>query len=333
MGQMNVIRDAKNKTLTFQRVFAAPRSRVWVAWTDPEQLAKWWGPRGWTTAVKELDFRPGGHLLYMMKCEDPAQVDFYGREEWAKSVYEAIDEPNSFSYKDYFTDADGAVNEAMPTMAITMEFAEVSEGTKVTSRSVFESQEAYEQTVAMGVVEGVGQTWDRLDELLEAGSDVAENGVTITRVFDAPVEKVWAAWTDPEQIEKWWGPKDFTAPHIQTDFRVGGKYLYAMHGPAGTEFDRDMWSTGTYQEIIPLKKIVYTDSFADAKGNAVSPETYGMRGLSDVMHVTVEFKPIEGGSKTELKLTHVGAPAGSEHARNMEAGWNESLDKLAESVR
>jgi uncharacterized protein YndB with AHSA1/START domain len=103
----------------------------------------------------------------MMKCEDPAQGDFYGREEWAKSVYQAIDAPHSFSYKDYFTDEQGVVNEAMPSMDITMAFEAVPGGTLVRSTSVFPSQEAYEQTVAMGVVEGVGQTWDRLGELLE----------------------------------------------------------------------------------------------------------------------------------------------------------------------
>jgi len=166
MSKMNVIKDAENKTLIFERIFEAPRARVWKAWTTAEQIAKWWGPRGWVTTVKEFDFRAGGHLLYAMKCEDPAQGDFYGREEWAKSVYETIDEPSSFSYKDYFTDEDGTVNQTMPSMTITMEFTETPEGTKVSSKTVFASQDAYEQTVAMGVVEGVGQTWDRLEELL-----------------------------------------------------------------------------------------------------------------------------------------------------------------------
>ena len=160
---------------------------------------------------------------------------------------------------------------------------------------------------------------------------VAENQVVITRVFDAPVERVWAAWADSEQIKKWWGPAEFTAPHITNDFREGGKYLFAMHGPAGTEFDVDMWSTGTYTEIVPLKRIVYIDSFADADGNAVAPEVYGMSGLPAEMLVTLEFEAIDDG-RTQLTLTHAGAPTGSEHARNMEAGWNQSLDKLAASL-
>src|SRR5215469_6412977 len=98
--------------------------------------------------------------------------------------------------------------------------------------------------------------------------------VVITREFNAPVEKVWAAWTEADHIKQWWGPADFTAPHIELDFRVGGKYLYAMHGPAGTEYDIDMWNTGTFQEIVPLKRIVYQDNFADERGNVVPPSAY-----------------------------------------------------------
>jgi len=158
------------------------------------------------------------------------------------------------------------------------------------------------------------------------------DAVIIIRVFDAPVEKVWAAWTERDKIAEWWGPKDFTAPHIELDFRVGGKYLYAMHGPAGTPFDVDMWSTGTFLEIVQLKKIAYVDSFADAEGNVVSPEAYGMKGMDRELHVTIEFEAVEG-NKTKITLTHTGAPASSEHAKNMKAGWDQSLDKMAESLR
>src|SRR2546422_847950 len=102
------------------------------------------------------------------------------------------------------------------------------------------------------------------------------NDLTIERVFDAPVEEVWNAWTEPEMFKKWWGPKDFTSPHATIDPKVGGKYLVSMKGPAGTPFDKEMWSTGTYEEIIPMQKIVVTDSFADEQGNVVPSTYYGM---------------------------------------------------------
>ncbi len=101
-----------------------------------------------------------------------------------------------------------------------------------------------------------------------------KDALIITRTFDAPRDLVWKAWTDPEYYKKWWGPKYFTAPIGKLDLRVGGKYLSCMRGPDG----RDYWSTGVYREIIPLEKLVMTDSFADEKGNVVPASHYGMAG-------------------------------------------------------
>ena len=58
-----------------------------------------------------------------------------------------------------------------------------------------------------------------------------ENELFIAREFNAPREIVWKAWSDPEIIKKWWGPKTFSAPFIKNDFKIGGKYLYCMRGP------------------------------------------------------------------------------------------------------
>jgi uncharacterized protein YndB with AHSA1/START domain len=69
--------------------------------------------------------------------------------------------------------------------------------------------------------------------------------LVIERIFDAPRELVWRAWTDPERMKRWWGPKDFTAPHITIDLRVGGKYVSCMRGPDGNDF----WSTGVYRKL------------------------------------------------------------------------------------
>ena len=59
--------------------------------------------------------------------------------------------------------------------------------------------------------------------------------MVITRVFDAPRELVWKAWTDPKYVMQWWGPKGFTAPVCKIDFRVGGKFLCCMRAPDGQE--------------------------------------------------------------------------------------------------
>ncbi len=153
-----------------------------------------------------------------------------------------------------------------------------------------------------------------------------KNELSITRIFDAPRELVWKAWTYPELFKKWWGPMGFSCPASKIDLRVGGKYLHCMQGPDGRQY----WSTGTYREIIEPEKIVVTDSFADEEGNVVPATHYGMEGFPAEMQVTVTFE--EHSGKTKMTLQHFGLPEGE--MRNLaSAGWNQSLDKLAESLK
>ena len=159
---------------------------------------------------------------------------------------------------------------------------------------------------------------------------VAERGkqeIIIRRVLDAPRELVWKAWIDPEHFQRWWGPKDYTCPFCQMDLRVGGKYLNCMRSPEGQDF----WSTGVYREIVPLERIVYTDSFADAEGNVVPATHYGMSPDFPLeMLVTLTLEDYE--CKTKMTLKHSGLPAG-EMGELTGAGWNESFDKLAENLK
>ena len=150
--------------------------------------------------------------------------------------------------------------------------------------------------------------------------------LVITRFLNAPPEKVWKAWTEPEEVKKWWGPAPFTAPSIRIDLRVGGRYRFCMRSPEG----KDFWSTGVFREIVPNERLVYTDSFADAKGRVVPATHYGLSGDVPLeMRVTVTFE--RHGGKTKLTLRHAGLPAG-EMSRLTGAGWNSSLDKLAEGL-
>lgn len=153
----------------------------------------------------------------------------------------------------------------------------------------------------------------------------ATEALVITRVFDAPVELVWKAWSEPERFKQWWGPEGFTAPVVKIDFRVGGVWLACMRSPDGQDF----WSTGAYREIEPTKRIVTTDSFADADGNVVPASHYGMgEDVPLEMLLTVTFEDL--GNKTRLTIRHEGLPASMREGAN--AGWSTSLDKLAASL-
>jgi uncharacterized protein YndB with AHSA1/START domain len=150
------------------------------------------------------------------------------------------------------------------------------------------------------------------------------NKLVIKRTFRAEPERVWQAWTDPEILKIWWGPRSFTTPVSRIDLRVGGKNINAMRSPDGKEF----WSTGVYKEIVPMSKLVVTDSFVDTEGNVVPASQYGMPGVWPLeLLVTVTFKEQDGG--TEMELVHAGIPE-SMAMEMTKAGWNESFDKLEE---
>ena len=150
--------------------------------------------------------------------------------------------------------------------------------------------------------------------------------LVIRRILDAPREAVWKAWTDPNRLMRWWGPEGFTSPACRIDFRVGGKYLFCMRSPAG----KDYWSTGVYRDIVPMKRIVCTDNFADEKGNVVPASHYGMLGeWPPELLVTVTLE--EDGGRTVMTLHHDGIPPDT--MGDCEAGWSGSFDKLSESLK
>ena len=151
--------------------------------------------------------------------------------------------------------------------------------------------------------------------------------MVVTRVFDAPRELVWKAWTDPKYVMQWWGPKGFTAPVCRMDFRVGGKFHCCMRTPDGQEF----WNGGEYFEIVVPEKIVYSMYFADAEGNKVEPAQYGIEHEAmDDAHDVVTFEDLGNG---QTRVTLIGNES-MESARNSGQleGWNEILDKVAAVV-
>jgi uncharacterized protein YndB with AHSA1/START domain len=148
--------------------------------------------------------------------------------------------------------------------------------------------------------------------------------LTVERTFDAPRARVWTAWTVPDLVARWWGPKGATAPVVRISLRIGGVYFFCLRSPAG----RDICSTGFYHEIVPEERLVATGHFADEKGRVVPASHYGFpEDFPAETLLTVAFEDA-GTGRTKLLLRHAGLPPGKpmEDARQ---GWNESLDKLA----
>ena len=151
--------------------------------------------------------------------------------------------------------------------------------------------------------------------------------MVVTRVFDAPRELVWKAWTDPKYVMQWWGPKGCTAPVCKMDFRVGGKFLICMRTPDGQEG----WNGGEYHEIIPHEKIVSSMYFSDSEGNKIEASQLGIEheaieGAYDV----VLFEDLGNG---QTKLTFSGNETMQNAIKSGQLeGMNEALDKVAAVV-
>lgn len=141
------------------------------------------------------------------------------------------------------------------------------------------------------------------------GSQTAAPRLQLRRTIPAPREKVFQAWTRPEALMRWCAPGDMTTPFADVDLRVGGRFHIHMQGPDGTPHR----ATGTYREISPPEKLVFTWAWEEKPDEE---ETL----------VTLEFR--ERGRATDFVLTHERFP--SEDVRDRHAiGWGGCLDKLA----
>ncbi len=150
--------------------------------------------------------------------------------------------------------------------------------------------------------------------------------VQVERVFDAPIDLIWAMWTEAEHFANWYGPTGATIPKAEMDVRVGGRRLIGMemetpNGPM------QMFFVGEYREINPKTRLVYTEAMGDEHGNPMTAEQMGMSpGAHMETSVIVELEDL--GDRTKMMMTHVGIPADSPGGQ----GWNMAIEKMEARV-
>ncbi len=148
--------------------------------------------------------------------------------------------------------------------------------------------------------------------------------LVVKRVFDAPVDQVWRAWSDPEYVKQWWGPHGFTAPVAEMDFREGGTSLVCMSSP---EYG-DQYSTWHYRRIAPLSHIEYVHHLADEAGAAADPTDLGMPAdFPQGQRHLVTFTSLDDG-RTELTVTEYEWSVG-QMMEYSKIGLEQCLDKMA----
>ena len=306
-----VSRLAAAKPLAITRVLDAPRILVFRAWTEREHLVNWWGqPKGATMPYCRGDVRVGGGLHFRVNLPD-------GNVVWGKSVYREIVEPARVVLLDYFSDEHGNIVEPPPGLpkesVITATFVERDGRTTVTVEHAGAEQASKEDQAAYQ--QGWGESLDRMAEDL---AKAPTREVAITRVFDAPRELVFKAWTDAGHMAQWWGPKMFTNPVCEVDARPGGTIYIVMRAPDGVEYPM----RGVFLEVVEPERIVFTAVAQDKDGNALLEA-----------HTVVSFA--QQGSETKLTVHQraVGlAPLAPQMLAGMEAGWTQSLERLADLI-
>jgi len=302
--------------LILTRVFDAPRDLVWKAWTDPKQVAKWWGPHGFTNPVCELDTRPGGHILIHMQGPEGPAMPMQGR-------FEEVAPPEKLVF---VTSAlhDDKGHPGIETVN-TVTLREQDGKTVLTLESFFKRAKPEFSMAVKGHKAGWSQSLDRLFALL---SDSPE--FLLTQVFDAPRELIWKVFSESDHLAKWWGPRGMKMFNVKLDFRPGGTFHYGMETPEGVR----MWGKFVYREIDAPERLSFVVSFSDEKGGTtrhpMSP-TWPQEVLS-----TLTFFEIQPG-KTALIMSGVPVNASEEERRTfgagsemMRQGFKGTFDQLAD---
>lgn len=232
--------DPEALTFTLVADFPVAPERVWKAFTDPEQLGRFWGPPGWPATFESFDFTPGGIAQYAMT--GPRGERAAGRWEFTR-----IDQGTGFEVLDTFANDDGTPNADLPATRMTFAFASTPEGAQLQSVSYFASAEALEQLIGMGMVEGTTMAMDQLDVVLQDLRAYAQGKgtrteilddqhVRITRLIEGRRELVWRAHHDPELMKQWLlGPDGWTMPVCEVATEVGQSYRYVWAPEPGTE--------------------------------------------------------------------------------------------------
>jgi len=242
---------AKNKSneLKITRIYDAPVKIVWEAWTDPEQVAKWWGPRGFTLTTHSKDLRVGGTWRYTMHGPDgtdwPNVTVYHEVEKYSRLVYDH-----------------GGNEDQPPLFRVTVNFTEYQGNkTRMDMTMTLPTPEAAEQTRKFIKQAGGDSTWDRLAEYL-AQETAGKDQFVINRSFDTSVETMYEMWTHPEHLAQWLPPTGFTMNILREEMRPGGTSFYSMSGGNITMYGRIK-----YLEMERPRRLVYTQQFCDEKEN------------------------------------------------------------------
>lgn len=281
-----------DNTLTLRRTFDASRERVWRAFTDPDELEQWFVPDGMTAEVRANEVESSGDMSITWS-DGENRIDNEG------TYVEVV------KYERLVTGEETEAGE----LRVIYEFRDVQEGTEVVVTQEFPG------VVPNGAAEGWAGMLDNLAALLGEADD---RSMTVSRVIDASPERVYEAFLDPDKLAQWLPPTGFSAEVHYLEPEEGGTFRATFTGETEEFADYGHSFGGTYLELSPGERIVYTDEF----------ETNDP-GMAGEMTNTITFEEVDEGTK--LTVRSEGIPEAIPPSDANE-GWNDSLENLAELV-
>jgi uncharacterized protein YndB with AHSA1/START domain len=320
-GNLKVITPS-DREIAMTRVFEAQRSLIFEAYTKPELLKRWLlGPPGWSLPVCEIELKVGGTSRFVWRGPD-------GTEMGMRGVYREIVPPERIVHTELF-DEDWTGGETLVTTVLH----EQAGRTTLTTAVHYASREVRDGALNSGMKQGVAASYDRLAELLAStltrGDSQGEDELTttveaaptsdrelvLTRIIDAPREKVFKAWTDPELLKQWFAPLPFTTPVAELDVRPGGANLIVMRDPEGNDFP----NRGVYLEVVENERLVFTDAYTKAWEPSQKP----------FMTVILTFEDEGGKTRYTARACHWTVADRETHEKmGFHEGWGQCADQL-----
>jgi uncharacterized protein YndB with AHSA1/START domain len=305
--------------LSITRTFDAPRELVWKAWTDPEMAMHWMGPRGF----EATEFEPGSDVGSTWRMTMEGNVPGTDKKALLKQggVIKEMKPPEllvmTFAWENRACVGlpDSAYNENV----ITIRLEEKGEKTVMHfTQTPFATESERD-----GHNGGWNSAFDKFAEFMLAeqpdrtpAADDVPTELHLRRRFAAPRAVVFEAWTNPEILQQWWGPKGFTNPVCEVNARQGGAIRIHMQAPDGTVYPM----TGKFIEVYPPYRFHFTSAALDEKGEP----------LFEIWN-SVFFAEVAGGTEVILDA-HVTkmTPEAPRYVKGMNEGWSQSLEKLGE---
>lgn len=296
--------DPTEYNTTIQCTFDAPREWVWAAWTDPEQVAQWWGPEGFTVPRCELDVRPDGAFRIDMKAPD-------GTVYPSEGVFDDVVEPERL----VLTGVAARDDDGNPHLEVrhTVTFTANGDTTELTldAEVITGTPEALEHLE--GMEEGWSQSLEKLSRYV--GTQPGTNGIdvettdtslTVQRTFDAPRERVFRAFTDPDELAQWFVPEGMTAEVHALEPEPGGAFVVSW-----TDGENRIDNEGTYVEVVENERLVAVEQIPAGE-----------------LRIAYEFRDVDDGTEVIVTQDFPGpVPDGAAE------GWASILDNLEDVLQ